>query len=137
MLEKVFEKLCRIYKAKPLELTKEAKIGLISLCFNEWKIVLSETIDGGCSISAIPNLPFFKNISQELIERWKLISESCGRFDYSGPVLGKQMKRRVLETLGKYPPEKKATVAIESIKSVLMSPETSWLYAFYKFKVSV
>lgn len=135
MLEDVFEKFLRIYKAKLLELDVlrgGVLFGKISLCFDEWNIIL-EKYDNSCTIAAIPDLPCFLP-SVWPVDQWKLISELDGKFDYSGPVLGEQMKKYILEALSEYPKEKKVTAAIEAIKSTLMSPVTSGIYARFKFK---
>lgn len=159
MLEDVFEEILKIYKAKPQELTMytmwdivslriyrekltdkkfcgfrsdKVLFGDITLFFNTWKIVFQKTSDG-CAISAIPDLPAFKHIDQKMIKKWELISESNGKFSYSGQMLGGRVQRYILEALGEYPT--KIMAIRRAIKSALMSPETSRLYAFYKFKV--
>lgn len=138
MLEKVFCEICRIYKAKPQELpglklkSESVFYGDITLFFNTWKIIFQKTSDS-CAISAIPDLPVVRKIDQELIEKWELIMESKKTFNYPGPAFGKQMQKYILEALEEYP-TKKVVAIREAIKSALMSPETSRLYAFYKFK---
>lgn len=155
MLEDVFKEFLEVYKAKLQELTmytvgnivvlriykeklpeltdkkflgsKSNKVlcGEITLFLNTWKIIFQKTSDS-CSISAIPDLPAFKNIDQKMIKEWELISESNERFSYSGQIFGKLMRRYVLEAIGEYPT--KVMAIRRAIKSVLMSPEISGLY---------
>lgn len=130
IIEDVFSSLLGIYKVKPQKLGR-IEFGTITLLFNSWKIVLDKTNED-YAISAIPDFPIFEPLNEKIMERWELISESNGRFSYSGPIFGKQMKKYILEALEKYPT--KVAIAREAIKRSLMSPGISELYAFYKFK---